>query len=123
MVVVKRTEFLDKSHALISSLRLELPRRCAEVDEFAKQVCAAVKVLKEDQETGSKRYTYIRRGRDDYRHALAYFDLACQDPLMQATFAAGEGRATNVEIKSAYEHDDPLMREEEGAYRDDPRFS
>jgi hypothetical protein len=126
LVVVKRTEFLDRSHNLIAGLKLELPRRCPEIDVFANQVCAAVKVLKEDQETGSKRYLYIRRDKDDYRHALSYFDLACQDPLMMANFAGGEGRVTNREIRDAYENSDPLGREHfKDGYQEsyDPRFA
>jgi phage terminase large subunit GpA-like protein len=109
VVVVRRTEFLDKSHALVNDMRLELPRRCPEIEEFARQVTAAVKTLKEDQVTGSRRYTYLRRGVDDYRHALSYFDLACEDRAMQGG-NIHTGRASQTEIKDAYADWDPLGR-------------
>jgi hypothetical protein len=114
LVVVRRTEFLDGSHTLVAGMRLELPRRCEEVEVFAAQVCAAVKVLKEDEETGSKKYHYIRRDRDDYRHALTYFDLACEDPLVESA-VIGEGAASDEEINRAYRRPEVHRPSEQGA--------
>lgn len=74
---VHRTESLDNVHHMISSSGLLiLPRRCEEVEEFAKQVTNIAKVLEEDQETGSREYLYRRLGVDHYAHALNYFILA-----------------------------------------------
>jgi hypothetical protein len=116
---------LDKSHNLIFERRVELPRRSPEMDEFAKQACAAVKILKEDEETGSKKYLYIRRDKDDYRHALSYFNLACEDTAIAhlSGIWANTGKATDAEIAAAYQWD-PLGREErrDVSSIDDPRF-
>jgi hypothetical protein len=102
LIVVKRTEFLDKSHTLVADLRVTIPRRCPEIEEFAEQVCNTAKVLKEDEETGSRKYTYIKLGPDHYRHALSYFSLACEEPMV-GIMSIGLTRATPREEYNAYE--------------------
>lgn len=74
-----RTEICDMSHDFVaSSGRLEIPRRCAEVDQFAKEVCNIAKVLDEDPDTGARIYRYKKLGADHYRHALNYCILAAE---------------------------------------------
>jgi len=77
-MVVKayRTGLLDVSHRLIQDKQIRLPRRCGEIDEFARQCCRTAKVLEENKRTGQPVYNYIKLGDDHYRHALGYFYLA-----------------------------------------------
>jgi len=60
---------------------LEIPRKCAEVDEFVKQMCNCAKVLETNPETGDRLYRYRRRGdgNDHYRSATNYLWLALND--------------------------------------------
>jgi hypothetical protein len=80
IIKVNRTEICDATHELVSeSGRLELPRRSAEVNEFAFEMCNIAKILVEDDETGSRVYRYKRLGSsrpDHYRHALNYCLIA-----------------------------------------------
>jgi hypothetical protein len=79
LIRVNRTEILDSTHDLFMKPgSLILPRRCDEVDIFADQVRNAVKILEEDQETGSRAYRYRKVGPEHFRHALAYFYLAAE---------------------------------------------
>jgi len=79
LVKTNRTEICDTTHELFTSPgTLILPRRCDEVDEFAKESRNIAKVLEEDQETGSREYRYRKLGADHYRHSLNYFHLAAQ---------------------------------------------
>ena len=77
LLKVHRTETLDEVHHVITSPgRLVLPRRCEEVEEFARELSQIAKVLEEDQETGSREYRYRKLGEDHYYHALNYLILA-----------------------------------------------
>jgi len=79
LIRVNRTEILDSTHDLFMKPgSIILPRRCEEVDIFADQVRNCVKILEEDQETGSRAYRYRKTGPDHFRHALAYFLLASE---------------------------------------------
>jgi hypothetical protein len=79
IVRVYRTEICDKTHGnVVMPGQLEIPRRSAEVDQFAREVSNLVKVLDEDDETGLRVYRYKKKGQDHYRHALNYFTLACE---------------------------------------------
>jgi len=72
-----RTESLDASHTEIAARQVVLPKRCAETEKFARQMCNVAKRLDEDEETGSKRYVYVKLHHDDhYRHAFTYEGLA-----------------------------------------------
>lgn len=76
---VNRTEVMDGTHRLVTTLgKLQIPRRCPEVDEYAKQMCATAKVLETNKRTRQSVYRYRKLGPDDYRHATNYFMLACQ---------------------------------------------
>jgi hypothetical protein len=48
------------------------------VKEFAEHLHNAAKKLEEDEETGSKRYVYVKLGPDHFRHAFNYEAMARQ---------------------------------------------
>jgi len=73
-----RTQIFDKTHLWIKNNEVELPRRCAEVEEYAKQMCNSAKILEEDEETGDRVYRYVKLGDDHYRSAMNYFYMALQ---------------------------------------------
>jgi len=75
-VQVNRTEALDASRAAIRERTLILPRRQALVEEFAQHMAADAKILEENEETGEKRYRYIRTGEDHFSLAFTYALLA-----------------------------------------------
>jgi hypothetical protein len=84
MVVCNRTESLDASHNEILTGNIVLPKECEIVQEFAKHLHNVAKKLEEDEETGSKRYVYVKLGPDHFRHALNYESMArrtCPDLL------------------------------------------
>lgn len=74
-----RNQIFDKTHQWVINQKVILPRRCAEVDEFAKQMCNCAKVLQEDETTGDRVYRYIKLGDDHYRSAMNYLWLALGD--------------------------------------------
>ena len=79
-VKVNRTEICDATHELVVNPgRLQLPRRCKEMEDYVKEMCNIVKILEEDEITGAKEYRYrgLGSGRPDhYRHATNYMLLA-----------------------------------------------
>ncbi len=83
-VVSNRTESLDSSHNEILTANIVLPKECDIVREFAKHLHDVAKKLEEDEETGSKRYVYVKLGQDHFRHAFNYESMArrnCPDLL------------------------------------------
>ncbi len=79
IVKVNRTEIMDSTHRVVTTAgQLQLPRRCPEIVEYAKQMCATAKVLETNKRTRQSVYRYRKLGPDDYRHATNYFLLACQ---------------------------------------------
>lgn len=77
IVSSNRTESLDASHSEIQLGRIILPRECEIVREFAAHLHNTAKKLEED-DTGSKRYVYVRLGPDHFRHAFNYEAMARQ---------------------------------------------
>ncbi len=75
-VQANRTESLDASHNQISSAQIVLPRENDDIREFAAHLANVAKKLEEDEETGSKRYVYVKLGPDHYRHAFNYECMA-----------------------------------------------
>ncbi|SPF35505.1 Bacteriophage tail assembly protein [Syntrophobacter sp. SbD1] len=71
-----RTESLDASHVEIQFAKIALPRECDIVKEFAQHCANTAKKLEEDDETGSKRYVYVKLGPDHFRHAFNYEAMA-----------------------------------------------
>jgi len=79
IVVCNRTESLDASHHEILTGQIILPHECDMTREFAKHLHNAAKKLEEDDETGSKRYVYVKPGPDHFRHAYNYEAMARQN--------------------------------------------
>ena len=73
-----RTESLDASHNEVQNGELVIPRESKIVREFALHCHNVAKRLEEDEETGSKRYVYVKLGDDHFRHALNYSTMARQ---------------------------------------------
>ena len=77
-VLSNRTESLDASHNELLLKKIVLPRECEAVQEFAAHLHNVAKKLEEDEETGSKRYVYVKLGPDHFRHAFNYEAMARQ---------------------------------------------
>ena len=73
---VHRTDALDASRAAVRERQVVLPRRQPLVEEFAEQLTSDAKVLDEDEETGIKKFRYIRTGTNHYSLAFTYAWLA-----------------------------------------------
>jgi hypothetical protein len=95
-----RNQIFDRSHAWVKNKLVEIPRRCAEVEEFARQMCNCAKVL-EETEQGDRVYRYIKLGDDHYRSAANYLILALED----LTHYQGTSAPGYVMAQSSY---DPL---------------
>jgi hypothetical protein len=78
IVSCNRTESLDASHKEIMDQAIILPRECDIVKTFAEHLHNTAKKLEEDDETGSKRYVYVKLGGDHFRHAFNYEAMARQ---------------------------------------------
>jgi len=78
IVASNRTESLDASHQQILKSKVILPRSNKIVQTFADHLHNVAKKLEEDEETGSKRYVYIKLGPDHFRHAFNYETMARQ---------------------------------------------
>ena len=75
-VACNRTESLDASHNEVVNDQVILPKECEIVRVFAEHLHNVAKKLEEDEETGSKRYVYVKLGPDHFRHALNYEAMA-----------------------------------------------
>ena len=73
-----RTEAMDKSQSWIRSGKLEIPRRCEEVNIFAKECCNTAKRLEINEKTKDRVYRYkpVGDGQEHYRHCVNYLQLA-----------------------------------------------
>lgn len=91
IVNVNRTESLDASHHLIMNQEVILPRDSEMVKKFAIHCHNVAKKIKEDEESGSKYYEYIKLGPDHFRHAFNYLCVAMESNVnyMYETFALG----------------------------------
>lgn len=85
-VSCNRTESLDASHNELLNGQVILPRHCDLVEEFADHCHNIAKKLEEDEETGSKRYIYVKLGPDHFRHAYNYEAMA-RHYCMESFFA------------------------------------
>ncbi len=76
--VLARTQIMDKSHDWVKSGKLEIPRRCNEVNVFAKEMCNTAKTLETDDRTGDRIYRYRPVGdkEEHYRHTANYLMMA-----------------------------------------------
>jgi len=55
---------------------LALSEECEITREFGRRLNNVAKKLEEDEETGSKRYIYVKLGPDHFRHAFNYEAMA-----------------------------------------------
>jgi len=78
IVSCNRTESLDGSHREILDKLIIFPKECDMTRTFAEHLHNAAKKLEEDEETGSKRYVYVKLGPDHFRHAFNYEAMARQ---------------------------------------------
>jgi hypothetical protein len=76
MVAVNRTDALDGSRAAIRQRLVVLPRRQPIIEEFADHMTHDAKVLDEDEETGTKKYRYVKTGTNHYSFAFTYGCMA-----------------------------------------------
>jgi hypothetical protein len=92
IVQINRTEALDASRAAVRDKRVKLPRRDRLVEQFAQQMTADAKVLDEDEETGVKRYRYIKTGTNHFSLAFTYAWMAADQVYISgpAVFRTGE---------------------------------
>jgi hypothetical protein len=81
---VNRTEALDASRAAVREKKVILPRRQPIVERFAQHMSADAKILEENEETGSKRFKYVRTGEDHFSLAFTYAWLAATAPRVIA---------------------------------------
>ena len=58
---------------------LILPKRCEVTKLFAVQLYNVAKKIEENEDTGSKRYIYVKLGADHFRHAFNYEAMARQN--------------------------------------------
>jgi len=86
IVSCNRTESLDASHREIMEQSVVLPKECAMTKCFADHLHNVAKKLEEDEDTGSKRYIYVKLGPDHFRHAFNYETMARQS-AMRSLFA------------------------------------
>lgn len=85
IVQCNRTESLDASHNQVLRGKVIFPSEQTDiVKEFAEHLHNVAKKLEEDEETGSKRYVYVKLGPDHFRHAFNYETMARQfeDPTL-----------------------------------------
>lgn len=75
---LSRTEAMDGSQTWIRSGKLEIPRKCEEVNVFARECCNTAKVLETNDKTGDRTYRYrpVGSGDEHYRHTVNYLQLA-----------------------------------------------
>ncbi|HIJ68962.1 MAG TPA: phage tail protein [Deltaproteobacteria bacterium] len=73
-----RTESMDASHNEIILGRIILPRYCQALQTFAEHLANVAKKLEEEEETGARRYIYVKLGPDHFRHAFNYEAMARQ---------------------------------------------
>jgi len=83
-VQVNRTEALDASRAAIRQRQVTLPRRQPIIEEFAHHMSADAKILVENEETGAKKFKYVRTGEDHLSLAFTYAWLATSDQRRRA---------------------------------------
>jgi hypothetical protein len=79
IVSCNRTESLDASHREIMDRAVILPKESEITREFALHLHNVAKKLEEDEETGSKRYVYVKLGDCHFRHAFNYEAVARQN--------------------------------------------
>lgn len=113
-LAIQRTMAMDLTHDTFTEERIVVPRRCTEVEIFAKQLASPVKFLKEDKERSTRIYEYRPRGEDHYYHACTYFMYAVQKIKVYEPMTP-ERRLLNMMLQNKKDNESPLnigMKEE-----------
>lgn len=84
VITIDRTYICDVTHDLVWKGMIELPRRCPEIEEYAKEMANIAKILEENKDTGAKVYRYRKLDADHYRHATNYYYMASQEKIFDA---------------------------------------
>jgi hypothetical protein len=92
-VEVNRTEALDASRAAVREKEFLIARDLPLVNVFARHMAADAKILDEDEETGARRYRYIRTGEDHFSLAFTYAWMARLDGPTGTFRVSGQRRA------------------------------
>ena len=89
VIELARTEIFDMTGKNTKQGVYVFPRRCPQVEEFAKQMSNTAKVIEEDLRRGGKIYRYRKLGPEHFRNAMNYFEVAVKglqeavdDPMM-----------------------------------------
>uniref|UniRef100_A0A6H1ZL92 Putative terminase n=1 Tax=viral metagenome TaxID=1070528 RepID=A0A6H1ZL92_9ZZZZ len=96
IVSCNRTESLDASHNQVMNKEIIIPKECEETKLFADHLHAVAKKIEEDEQSGAKRYVYIKLGDDHFRHAFNYECMA------RTQIGEGFSRRDGRDIKSAF---------------------
>ena len=101
--ILHRTEAMDGSQVWIRSGKLEIPRKCEEVNVFAKECCNTAKTLETNEKTGDRVYRYreVGSGGDHYRHCVNYLELALKNLRDYAINPVGQ--MATVDSESEYD--------------------
>ena len=91
-VEVNRTEALDASREAVREKKLVIARGLPDIEVFARHMACDAKVLDEDEDTGAKRYRYIRTGADHFSLAFTYAWMAVPELHGPSSFAVGRRR-------------------------------
>lgn len=75
-VQTNRTESLDFSQDPLTNSMLICYNNIIEIDQFADHCANMARKLEENEETGSKRYVWVKTGPDHFRHSLNYAFIA-----------------------------------------------
>ncbi len=77
---INKIQIFDKTQGWVTKKEIEIPRKCEEVNEFARQCCNCGKIL-EELPSGDRIYVYAKLGdqQDHYRNALHYLYIALGD--------------------------------------------
>lgn len=89
IVQINRTEALDASRAAIRDKSVSLPHQDRLVEQFAQQMAADAKVLDENEETGAKRYRYIKTGTNHFSLAFTYAWMAADRAFISGVAIVG----------------------------------
>jgi len=97
IVSANRTQIFDATHRMTVEQHMTIPRRDDEVEEFAKQMCGAYKILETNKKTGTSVYRY--KGKNEhYRNAVNYFKLAAGKSSMPRA-KSNKNKQTNASIR------------------------
>lgn len=100
-VKAHRTGIFDKTHRLLSSGKIILPRQCPEMEEFARQCCNCARFEEKDKRKGTVVHRYRPTGdrQEHFRNALNYMVLACSGHRVAVASSHRKKRQKNAKIK------------------------